>query len=259
MGAADVPPATVGPDVRAAPGVALVTGSSGAIGSATVAALVALGYRTVGFDRVPSSDGATDRVVELSDADAVAEAVDRVRGTGRLMHVISIAGGAVPGEPDTQRDPVRVDPALFRASIEQNLTSQFLLLRAVLPWMREGPPGDDRSIAFTSSFNALSAQGMPGYSAAKAGLIGLMHGLVDPLGAEGIRVNVVAPGTIRTPRTEKLYGGVPGHFERLERGTALGRLGSPADVAAVFASLTHLRHVTGQVLVVDGGQMTIHR
>lgn len=246
------------PDVRAAPEVALVTGSSGAIGSATIAALAAIGYTAVGFDRVASSDGSTHQVVELSDADAVAVAVDRVRGSGRLAHVISIAGGAAPGEPDSQRDPVRIDPRLFRASIEQNLTTHFLLLRAVLPWMREDS-GDDRSIVFTSSFNALSAQGMPGYSAAKAGLIGLMNALVDPLGSEGIRVNVVAPGTIRTPRTENLYSGVPGHFERLERSTALGRLGSPADVAAVFAALTHLRHVTGQVLVVDGGQMAIHR
>lgn len=250
--------AAVRSDDRARPEIALVTGSSGALGSATASALVAMGFEVVGFDRAPSADRSTDQVVELSDAAAVAAAVERVRTLGRLAHVISIAGGAVPGEPATQRDPVSIEPELFRTSIDQNLTSHFLLLRAVLPWMREGA-GTDRSVVFASSFNALSAQGMPAYSAAKAGLIGLMNALVDPLGAEGIRVNVVAPGTIRTPRTENLYRGVPGHFERLERATALGRLGSPSDVAEAVVALTRLRHVTGHTLVVDGGQMAIRR
>ena len=245
-------------DVRAGSDVVLVTGSGGALGSATVAALLAMGFVVLGFDRIVAPDSSAEIAVELSDATALAAAVERVRGTGRLAHVISIAGGAGPGEAASRQDPVSIEPELFRNSIDQNLTTHFLLLRAVLPWMREGA-GSDRSITFTSSINALSAQGMPAYSAAKAGLIGLMNALVDPLGSEGIRVNVVAPGTIRTPRTENLYRDVPGHFERLERGTALGRLGSPADVAAVFASLAQLRHVTGQVLVVDGGQMAIHR
>ncbi len=99
---------------------------------------------------------------------------------------------------------------------------------------------------------------MPAYSAAKAGLTGLMHGLVVPLGRDGIRVNVVAPGTIRTPRTERIWGHVDGHFERLEAGTALGRLGTPEDVArAYLAVIALLTHVTGTVLVVDGGQSVI--
>jgi NAD(P)-dependent dehydrogenase (short-subunit alcohol dehydrogenase family) len=97
---------------------------------------------------------------------------------------------------------------------------------------------------------------MPAYSAAKAGLVGMMRALTAPLGAEGIRVNVVAPGTVRTPRTERIWSSDPGHFERLERGTALGKLGTPDDVSRVFVALaTWLTHVTGQVIVVDGGQM----
>jgi 3-oxoacyl-[acyl-carrier protein] reductase len=98
---------------------------------------------------------------------------------------------------------------------------------------------------------------MPAYSAAKAGLVGMMHGLVRPLGAEGIRVNTIAPGTIRTPRTERIWAHVPGHFERLADSTALGRLGEPRDVARAYRALAlELTHVSGEVLVVDGGQLS---
>ena len=84
----------------------------------------------------------------------------------------------------------------------------------------------------------------------------MMHALVDPLGGEGIRINVIAPGSVRTPRTERIWQHDADHFERLEAGTALGRLGTPDDIARSFIALaTLLSHVTGQVLVVDGGQM----
>jgi 3-oxoacyl-[acyl-carrier protein] reductase len=116
--------------------------------------------------------------------------------------------------------------------------------------------GGDRSVTFTSSWNALTGAGMPAYSAAKAGLIGLMHALTGPLGADGIRVNVVAPGTVVTPRTQRIWASDVGHFERLADTTALGRLGAPVDIARTFVALaTELTHVTGQVIVVDGGQM----
>ena len=86
-----------------------------------------------------------------------------------------------------------------------------------------------------------------------------MHALTGPLGAKGIRINVVAPGTIPTPKTSALWSAVENHYDRLLRYSALGHLGTPEDVAtAIFVLATSLRHVTGQVLVVDGGQ-TVHR
>jgi NAD(P)-dependent dehydrogenase (short-subunit alcohol dehydrogenase family) len=87
-----------------------------------------------------------------------------------------------------------------------------------------------------------------------------MRALTAPLGREGIRINVVAPGTVRTPRTERIWAHVPDHFPRLEATTALGRLASPDDVARAYLALaTLLTHVTGEVLVVDGGQSTKRR
>ena len=244
----------------------LVTGASGAIGGATVEAFLSAGATVLGLDRV--TDPATARAgyrhatVDLRDDGATEAAIrDGLRDLPPLGHVVGVAGGAIPGEPAaaTANDPGAVDVDLFRASIEANLTSQWTVVRAALRYLDVGV-GTDRSIALTSSFNALSAQGMPAYSAAKAGLHGMMFGLLDPLGRRGIRINVVAPGTVRTPRTEAQWAGDPGHFERLAAGTATGRLATPSDVADVFVSLAlSLRHVTGQILVVDGGQSAIHR
>ena len=238
----------------------LVTGAAGALGRATVKAFREAGFPVVGFDTDPAVVPAMEQAdyagfaVDVRDERAVEKALRQAHERGPLHHVVGIAGGALPDEPPTQDDPAALQPDVFRASLELNLTSQFVVLRAALPWLRES--SGDRSITLTSSLNALTGCGMPAYSAAKAGLIGMMHALVAPLGAEGIRVNVVAPGTIRTPRTERIWAHDQGHWGRLEAGTALGRLGTPDDVAESYLALaTRLTHVTGQVLVVDGGQM----
>lgn len=239
--------------------VVLVTGAAGAIGAATARAFLEAGFAVVGIDRdaaVESTlgEGYVGFRADLADEAALAGVLDEARHVGRLLHVIGVAGGALPEEPRTQEDPGALPLERFRESLDANLVTQFALLRGTLPWLEEAPEAD-RSITFTSSFNALTGAGMPAYSAAKAGLIGMARALAVPLGRRGIRVNVVAPGTIRTPRTERIWGHVPGHFERLEAGTALGRLGTPEDVARAFLAVaTLLNHVTGQVLVVDGGQ-----
>lgn len=241
----------------------MITGAAGALGRASVRSFLDAGCRVLGFDRDPavetsSVDEYQGVAMDLLQPDAekvVRTAIDQQP----LRHLVGIAGGALPGEPESRDEPLEVSLALFRASIEANLVSQFGAIRSALPALR-ADRGHDRSITLISSFNALGAQGMPAYSASKAGIIGMMRALVDPLGAEGIRINVVAPGTIRTPRTERLWSGVPEHFERLERSTALGRLGEPVDVAeAINALALRLTHVTGQTLVVDGGQVVIHR
>jgi NAD(P)-dependent dehydrogenase (short-subunit alcohol dehydrogenase family) len=241
--------------------VVVVTGAAGAIGSATACAFLKAGFHVVGLDRDPSitsvlsCDHYTGLQVDLADEASTCEAVAESESHGRLVHLVSIAGGALPQEPGSAGDPMAVTAELFRASVDANLTTQFVALRAALPLLRRNS-GEDRSVALTSSFNALTGCGMPAYSAAKAALIGMMHALVSPLGCDGIRINVIAPGSVRTPRTERIWQHDPNHFERLEAGTALGRLGKPDDIARTFIAVsTLMSHVTGQVLVVDGGQM----
>jgi len=134
-----------------------------------------------------------------------------------------------------------------------NLDSAFHLCRAAIPVLRERGSG---SIVFLSSINGERGRfGQSAYAASKAGLHGLAKSLAREVGRFGIRVNCVAPGMIETPMTESLPTQV---LDAARAETCLGRLGTPEDVAEVVAFLlsSASRHVTGQVLRVDGGQLT---
>jgi NAD(P)-dependent dehydrogenase (short-subunit alcohol dehydrogenase family) len=235
----------------------LVTGAAGGLGSALVEALVARGDRVVALDRVrPERRDIAAYTIDLADEGAVEEALDDAAGQGmRVQHIVSIAGGALP-EEKTGADPGELSLEVFRASLELNLVTAWITLRAALAHLRRAE--GDRSITLTTSTDALASYGLPAYAAAKAGLIGLVHSLAGPLGADGIRINAVAPGDVPTPRNVREWGHVPGWYDRLRHSAPLGRLGTPEDIAAAYLALIDMRHVTGQVIVVDGGQ-TISR
>ncbi len=137
-------------------------------------------------------------------------------------------------------------------SLDQNLVTAWIALHAALPHLRA--VGGDRSITLTSSTDALAAYGLPAYAAAKAGLLGLVRSLAATLGADGIRINAVAPGDVPTARNVREWAHVPGWYDRLREASVLDRLGTPADIAETYLALIDLQHVTGQTIVVDGGQ-----
>ncbi len=231
----------------------LVTGAAGGLGGALVGALVARGDRVVAIDRLPPGrDDVTAYTLDLADEEAVAGALADAAGRGlEIRHVVAIAGGALPGEK-TGADLAELPLAVFRASLELNLVTAWITLRAALPHLRR--PEGDRSITLTTSTDALASYGLPAYAAAKAGLIGLVNSLAGPLGGDGIRINAVAPGDVPTDRNVREWGHVPGWYDRLRESAPLGRLGTPEDIAAAYLALIDMRHVTGQVIVVDGGQ-----
>jgi meso-butanediol dehydrogenase/(S,S)-butanediol dehydrogenase/diacetyl reductase len=101
----------------------------------------------------------------------------------------------------------------------------------------------------------LTGLGEEAYSAAKAGVISLTQNLAVRYGRQGVRANVICPGTIRTPIWDKRVARVPDIFQRLSHWYPLGRVGEPDDVAnaAVFLGSDEAAFVTGGVLVVDGG------
>ena len=132
------------------------------------------------------------------------------------------------------------------------LKGPFLCARAVLPEMVRRRSG---VVLNVGSVNAFQFLGQDAYSAAKAGLVSLTRSIAVRYGRYGIRSNLVAPGTVRTPAWTDRLAANPDLLDRLTRWYPLGRLGEVDDVAAAAAFLisNEASWISGTVLCVDGG------
>jgi NAD(P)-dependent dehydrogenase (short-subunit alcohol dehydrogenase family) len=222
---------------------AIVTGGASGIGAACVTRLRKAGARVAVLDLTdaPDADVAVrvDVAVEQQVVDGIARAVADL---GRLDVAVLSAGvgGSAPLLELTTDEWDRV--------MNVNLRGAFVCLRECARAM-----GRDGSIvAVTSISGFLADRAMAHYAASKAGLAQLVRSAARELGANGIRVNAVAPGTTDTPMfapTEKL----PSYRDRVTRRSALGRLGAADEVAQAVVAMCTLDWVTGQVLAADGG------
>jgi len=243
-------------------GAVLISGAAGGIGTATVDRFLESGYEVAGIDLSPSVEGLRPEryrgaVADVTQPGQLAVAIDQLLDGLELRHVVGLAGALAPGERRIMHERETAAAArAFASSVSLNLSGQFSLVHAALPRL-ERTQGD-RSIALCSSVNALRGHGVPAYSAAKAGLVGMMRGLAMHLGQRGIRINVVAPGTTRTQLLQDDIaeaGGDPAVLDIVRDRIPLGRIAEPDDVAVVFESLANrLIHVTDEVIKVDGGQ-----
>ena len=224
--------------------VALVTGAAVGIGRAICETLVREGATVVGVDVIAAAGIA---LCDVTDGVQVEELVAGVvREHGRIDVLVHAAGVTHDGMLWKLSDEA------WRDVLSVNLDAAFLLLRATAPHLRRSSRA---SAVLISSINGeRGKRGQANYCASKAGLIGLARAAARDLGRDGGRVNVVAPGFIATAMTETLGQEVTA--QALSE-TVLGRLGHPTDVAGavLFLCSDLARHMTGQVLRVDGGQL----
>jgi NAD(P)-dependent dehydrogenase (short-subunit alcohol dehydrogenase family) len=145
-----------------------------------------------------------------------------------------------------------IDEALWDLNVDVVLKGVYLCSRAVLPGMIERGSGVILNIG---SVNGLMGIGESAYSAAKAGMVNLTQNMAIHYGDEGVRVNCIAPGTIRTPIWNERLAKEPGVFENLAKWYPLQRVGEPEDVAkaALFLCSDDASWITGVTLPVDGG------
>ena len=225
--------------------VAVVTGGSGGIGRAIVAALSEGGATVISLDLTPPPSGAWISC-DVRDDRSVANAVGNVVATHERIDIAVHAAGV-------SRDAVAWKLAVDDWDLvhDVNLRGAFLLLRHVIPAMRSN--GSGRAILIGSINGSRGKFGASAYAASKAGLIGLAKSVCRETGRFGICVNVVEPGWVRTPMTETLPDEVR---RRALEETLLGELVEPDDIASAVVYLAGPggRRITGQVLRVDAGQ-----
>ncbi len=244
----------------------VVTGGASGIGRAACELFAAEGARVMVADR--DADGAeetTARVVanggdavahevDVTDEDQVQEmvatAVDR---WGRLDAALNNAGIG-----DDARAFTKLSLEDWDRMIAVNLTSVFLCMKHELTQMTSQPDGDGGRGAIVNTASGASvvpAPGMPHYTAAKHGVMGLTKAAAQEYNSRGIRVNAVLPGVIDTPMTQGWFESSPGLSELVLGAIPGGRMGDPALVAqaAVWLCSDRAGWVSGESMVVDGG------
>jgi len=234
--------------------VAIVSGGTGAIGSATCRALVASGYHAVigyrsdaaGADALATelSPHATAVPLDVTDEGQVEACVARAQELGTIAVLVNNAG--MTGDDLL----LRLEPDRFDLTIATNLRGAYLLTRAALRSMLRARFG---RIINVSSIVALRGNaGQVAYAAAKAGMIGMTRSLAREVARKGITVNAVAPGFVESAMTAELPTEAR---EALAASAPIGRAVLAEEVAHAIAYLASrdAAAVTGAVLPVDGG------
>jgi 3-oxoacyl-[acyl-carrier protein] reductase len=241
---------------------ALITGAGIGIGAATARAFAAAGYRVIVTDileeegrsvadDIGSGGGEVEyQRMDVMDTEETNSVVSAVQDWYGLIDTVVANAGIAHRVPLEELTDEKWD-----YTHEIDLKGVMRVFRAAAPAMRGAGRGN--MIALSSIMGvAYGWDEHVQYSAAKAGVVGLVRGLAVELARDGIRVNGIAPGYIRTAQAlseEHSLG--PEGLERAAEFIPMGRVGEPEDIAdvSVFLASERARYITGQVLVVDGG------
>jgi NAD(P)-dependent dehydrogenase (short-subunit alcohol dehydrogenase family) len=229
----------------------LISGAGGGIGRVLVEAFYNAGAQVVAADRdstllvgLPAI-----RTVLFDQADAPstrAALLSDIAAHGAPDIVIANAGFTRAEHLD------HLDDAVWASEMAINLNGAYALVDPVLAAMAERGSGN---VVFISSVNALQHFGNPAYSAAKAGLIAYAKAIAVERGAQGVRANVVAPGSVRTPAWDHRIAADPQLLDKVLPHYPLGRMVSPEEVAnaALFLASDAASGITGVTIPVDAG------
>ena len=239
--------------------VALVTGGSSGIGTAIVQSLATEGAN-VAFTYHSNKEGAESVLAEIESMGAQgaffqADMADYAKAQEIVDQVIEKFGtlDILVNNAGANQDKViwKMTEAMWDEVIATDLKGVFNYIRAAAPIFREKKSG---RIITISSINALRGKfGQSNYAAAKAGVIGLSKSVAKEMGRANVTVNVVCPGLIAT----KMIQSMPDDFkEKALEEIVLGRIGTPEDIAELttFLASDGAKHITGEVIKVDGGQ-----
>jgi NAD(P)-dependent dehydrogenase (short-subunit alcohol dehydrogenase family) len=239
----------------------LVTGAGMGIGRAIATTFAREGANVVVADFNDEAGAQTVELIEASGGSAIFVHCDvsdeaqvekmvqaAVKQYGRLD--IACNGAAL----SRGSGPIhKYERAVFDETLEMCLTSIWLSMKYEIPAMLANGGG---AIVNISSNASLKGQAFnTAYAAAKAGVNTLTMSSAAEYGEQGIRINAISPGVIRTPGVERYFAEQPQMARKLEQAALLNRLGEPEEIAAavVFLLSDRASFITGQILSVDGG------
>jgi 3-oxoacyl-[acyl-carrier protein] reductase len=253
--------------------VALVAGGSSGIGLAVATELaregahVAIAGRDAdklqaavqSLQKVAGGGRITGASLDLTDSEAARRWVDEVAAEFGALHILLVSGSSPPIGPAT-----RFQPSDYQAAVEKVLYPAVTLALAAVPHLRAAGWGRLLFVASETAVAPIAPLTLSGVT--RAAVLRLAQGLAADLGPDGITVNVLAPGSVRTPPMERAAArmtpdgaDIKATLAAIGAHSALGRLAEPEEVGAVAAFLASERasFVTGAVHLIDGGASAV--